>query len=92
MPLRAVFVEALSRVPPFAASRTVARRAPLAEGFPARTLARVATSSCRGSSSPGDGTCVSCLGRRALYAEPQGSPSALHGRHSKTSESEIVSL
>ena len=34
MPFSVVFVESLSRVPPFAASRTVARQAPLSVGFP----------------------------------------------------------
>ena len=38
----------------------------------ARTLERVAISFSRGSSRPGDGTCVCCFGRRILYHESPG--------------------
>ena len=43
----------------------------------ARTREWVAVPSSRGSSRPRDGTCIFCVGRRILPAEPPGSPCSL---------------
>ena len=40
--------------------------------FPARILEWIAISSSKGSSQPRDPTCISCIGRQILLAEPPG--------------------
>ena len=64
--------QALQPCPTLAALCTVAYQAPLREILQARILEWVAMPSSKGSSQPGDQTCVSyvsCSGRWVLYRE-----------------------